>query len=226
MENNDEEKKEEEIEHNILYILIGYGPKPLAGYGLYQGEFIDICEKKLKKVEQNKSANISTSDYRLYYQNVETITYMIMTLPSYPMGAAIACLESMQKEFGLDILSKELENIEEYGLNSEFKQKLKMKFEYYETHPEILNETTHSLKEGIKKLHKEVIDAQNALYQRESLVSDIQDKAEGLGDVSDTFRINARGVRKAECCKKCRYCFVVIAVIAVIATVIFLIVYL
>ena len=149
-----------------------------------------------------------------------------MTLPSYPMGAAIACLESLQKEFGLDILSKKLENIEEYGLNSEFKQKLKMKFEYYETHPEILNETTHSLKEGIKKLHKEVIDAQNALYQRESLVSDIQDKAEGLGDASDTFRITAKAVRKAECCKKCRCCFVILAVLAVIATVIFLIVYL
>ena len=33
----DEDKK-------ILYILIGSGKKPLAGYGAYKGDFIQVCE--------------------------------------------------------------------------------------------------------------------------------------------------------------------------------------
>ena len=209
----------------ILYILIGYGSKPLVGYGAYKVDFIHKCEERLKKVQPNKSATVSTSDYKIFYQNVDTITYLIMTKTSYPMGAAISCLESMQKEFGPDLLGKNLENVGNYGLNKEYQEKLKMKFEFYEKNTEVINEKTENLKIAMQKFHEEIVNEAAELSQRDSLVNNMMDKADVLEEASNEFKMRASNVRRAECCKKWKYIFAIIAVIAIIILIIVLIVY-
>ena len=47
----------------IIYILIGFESKPLAGYGEFEGEFIQICERQLKNCKTNNSACITHNDY-------------------------------------------------------------------------------------------------------------------------------------------------------------------
>ena len=82
----------------ILYILIGSGTKPLAGYGQYTGEFVGFCENQMSKCKPNSSGTIIHRDYKIYYQNENDITYMLMTQNSYPIPAAGACIESLRKE--------------------------------------------------------------------------------------------------------------------------------
>ena len=65
----------------LIYLLIGEGSKPLADYSRYQGEFIEVCEKTLKRVEPNKSSMISTPEYKIFYLNEDNITYLMMTMP-------------------------------------------------------------------------------------------------------------------------------------------------
>ena len=117
---------------NILYILIGSGSKPLAGYSPYQGEFIQICEKQLSQCKPG-SASLSHSDFKIYYSNEDNITYMIMTNTKYSMPTAVACLESMKKEYGSILEGRNFSILNNYGLNSELQPKLKMTYEYYVT---------------------------------------------------------------------------------------------
>ena len=72
----------------------------------------------------NNSACIAHSDYKIYYQNEDKITYLIMTVPSYPMPAAVACIEGLRKEIGAELSGTDLEGMKDYGLNSELKEKL------------------------------------------------------------------------------------------------------
>ena len=74
----------------------------------------------------NKSI-ITHIDDRIYYLNEDNITYMIMTNTTYPIPAAVACLESMKKEYGSILNGRNFSKLINYGLNSELKEKLKMK---------------------------------------------------------------------------------------------------
>ena len=124
----------------IIYILIGFESKPLQGYGEFEGEFIQICERQLKNCKTNNSACITHSDYKIYYQKENKITNLIMTAPSYPMPAAVACIEGLRKEIGAELSGRDLEGMKDYGLNSELKEKLKMKYDYYTENTEIVDE--------------------------------------------------------------------------------------
>ena len=135
---------------NIFHILIGSGTKPLAEYSPFQTELIKECEKQLSHCTQGSSA-ITKTDYKIYYLNENNITYMIMTNTNYPMPAAVACLESMKKEYGNILNGRNFSKLNNYGLNSEFKEKLKMKYEYYNENTDIVDEELEKLKDGLRK---------------------------------------------------------------------------
>ena len=202
-------------ELKIIYILIGSESKPLAGYGQFEGEFIQTCEKQLKNCKKNNSACITHSDYKIYYQNEDNITYLIMTIPSYPMPAAVACIDSLKKEFGPDLSGRDLEGMKDYGLNSELKEKLKMKYEYYTENTEIVDEKIEQLKNVMMKFKDEVVKAADALNERGDLLDEMQAKADDLVKDSYEYKDKATQVRKTECKKKVIY-IVVIAVIVVV----------
>ncbi len=86
----------------IIYILIGFESKSLAGYGEFEGEFIQICERQLRNCKTNNSACITHKDYKIYYQKEDKITYLIMTVPSYPMPAVVACIEGFERKSALN----------------------------------------------------------------------------------------------------------------------------
>ena len=199
----------------IIYILIGFESKPLAGYGEFEGEFIQICERQLKNCKENNSACITHNDYKIYYQNENKITYLIMTVPSYPMPAAVACIEGLRKEIGAELSGRDLEGMKDYGLNSELKEKLKMKYEYYTENTEIVDEKLEELKKEMMKFKDEVVKAADALNERGDLLEEMQAKATNLVNDSYEFKDKATQVRKTECKKKVIY-IVVIAVIVVV----------
>lgn len=213
-----------EEDNKIIYILIGTESLPLAGYGKYKGEFISICERRLKTVEPGKSASVTTTDYKIFYHNVEGITYMMMTIPTYPMAAGVACLDSMYKEFGTSLHGRNFQGMKDYGLNSELQEKLKMKFDYYDKNTEIVDEKLQDLKKVMMNFKDEVIKAADALNERGEMLSEMQIKAKDLEADGYSFKKGAIQVRKTECKKKACYISIIVAIILVVILVIVLIV--
>ena len=54
-----------------------------------------------------------------------------MTGESFPNNVALQCLESMKAEFNQTYEGSDLNSVPDYGLNDEFQEKLKTKFDYY-----------------------------------------------------------------------------------------------
>ena len=124
-------------EKKLLYILIGSGPKPLASYSIFTGDFIQTCESYLKQVTPKASASVNCGDFYIYYMNQDNITYLIMTGTTFPKATAIGCLDSLKKELSNSLVGRNFDNILEYGLSEELKQKLQMKFEFFNENTDV-----------------------------------------------------------------------------------------
>ena len=155
-----------EDDKKIIYILIGSGRKPLAGYGQYKGDFIQICENQLGRCKQNQSASINTGDYKIFYQNENNVTYLLMTMPVYPLSAAVSCIESLKKDLADVLTGRNFNAIGDYGLNNELQEKLKMKMEYYNNNTEIVSDSIQGLKNEMMKFKDEVFKAAESLNER------------------------------------------------------------
>ena len=212
---SDEDKK-------IIYILIGSGKKPLAGYGIYKGDFIQICEKQLARCKENQSACINTGSYKIYYEYKDKVIYLLMTMPIYPISAAVACIESLKKEFGKDLQGRNFNAIGDYGLNIELQEKLKMKFEYYNENTDVVSDSLQGLKNEMMKFKDEVFQAAESLNERGELLNEMQNKAKDLESDSYTYKRNAIKVRKTECCRKATYIGIICGVVAAIVLIIVL----
>ena len=209
----------------IIYVLIGSGRKPLAGYGLYKGDFIQICENQLSRCKQNQSASINTGDYKMFYQNEDNVTYLIMTMPSYPVAAAVSCIESLKKEIGPDLKGRNFNVASDYGLNSELQEKLKMKFEYYNENTEVVSDNIQELKGVMMKYKDQVFQAAESLNERGDLLNEMQNKARDLETDSYSYKNNATKVKNAECRKKATYIGIIVGIVAVIVLIIVLVIY-
>ena len=208
----------------IIYVLIGSGRKPLAGYGLYKGDFIQICENQLSRCKQNQSASINTGDYKMFYQNEDNVTYLLMTMPSYPVAAAVSCIESLKKEIGPDLKGRNFNVASDYGLNSELQEKLKMKFEYYNENTEVVSDNIQELKGVMMKYKDQVFQAAESLNERGDLLNEMQNKARDLETDSYSYKNNATKVKNAECRKKATYIGIIVGIVALIVLIIVLVI--
>ena len=201
---------------NIVYILIGTGSKPLASYSHYTGEFIQTCEKYLSKVKNNTSSAINFGDFCIFYNNQDNITYLLMTGPTYPKAAAIACIESLRKELQNILLEKNFNNINEYGLSDELQEKLQMKFDYYNEHPDTSSEAIENLKSEIVKMKNDVDEANQELLERNNNINSLQNKSESLKESSSRYKSGAIKINKMSGKKKICICIGIIVVLLII----------
>lgn len=211
---SDENKK-------LLYILIGSGPKPLAGYGEKTGDFVRECENQLGRCQKNKSASITFENCKIFYENVDNVTYLLMTMPAYPLSAGVSCIESLKKEFSTELHGRNFSVVDNYGLNKEMKQRLKMKFDYYNENTEIVSEKIENLKGVMNQYQIQVSKAAKELNERGELLNEMQNKARDLENDSFNFKKGAIKVRKVECSKKV---WSIVAIIVVILIVVLIIV--
>ena len=211
-----------EDDKKIIYILIGSGRKPLAGYGQYKGDFIQICENQLGRCKQNQSASINTGDYKIFYQNENNVTYLLMTMPVYPLSAAVSCIESLKKDLADVLTGRNFNAIGDYGLNNELQEKLKMKMEYYNNNTEIVSDSIQGLKQEMMKFKDEVFKAAESLNERGDLLNEMQNKAKDLESDSYSYKKNTKGVKEAECRKKACYIGVICGVVAAIVLIVVL----
>ena len=186
----------------IIYILIGSGRKPLAGYGQYQGEFIQVCENQLGRCKPNQSACINTGNYKIFYMNENNVTYLLMTMPIYPLSAAVACIESLKKELADELGKINFNDVGDYGLNNKLKEKLRLKLEYYNENTDIVSDSLQNLKNKMMEYKDEVLKAAESLNERGEYLNEMQNKASDLENSSFKYRDLAGDVRRKECRKK------------------------
>ena len=184
------------MENCIIYALVGFGEKPLAQYSEYKGTFQKTCQNHLHSIEANSSGGFKVDDYFIFYINENNITYLIMTDVKYSKSSALACLESIKKEFLSSYADTDLEATEEFGLDKEFKEILKMKYEYYNENKEAINESTQKLMDEIFKMKDEVLNASELLNDRDEKTKNVNDKAENLAESSYKYKKTATKVKK------------------------------
>ena len=207
--------------NSIIYALVGYGEKPLAAYSEFKGTFHKTCQNYLHSVENNSSGGYKLDDYFIFYLNENGITYLIMTDMKYSKGSALACLESIKKEFESTFPDTDFESAEEFALNKEFKPKLKMKYDYYNENKDVINESTQKLMDEIFKMKDDVINASDLLNERGDKLSEVKDKAGNLAEHSYKYKSAATKVKKSTSRKKIK---IIIGIIAAVLVLVFFII--
>ena len=101
------------------------------------------------------------------------------------------------------------------------KQRLKMKFDYYNENTEIVSEKIENLKGVMNQYQIQVSKAAKELNERGELLNEMQNKARDLENDSFNFKKGAIKVRKVECSKKV---WSIVAIIVVILIVVLIIV--
>ena len=187
----------------IINILIAKGTTPLASYSEHTGEFIQQCESILNEVQENKSAFINLKNgYTIYYVNENEITFLVMADTQFAQETIIACIESIKKEFQSAYRGRDFDSETEYGLNDEFQNKLKMKYEYFNENEGTTSEIIQQLSTEMNKMKNQIIEAQYSLNERGDNINRTSEKASELLKDSDSHKDNAIKVRKAESKKK------------------------
>ncbi len=209
-------------DHKIIYILIAKDKLPLAGYSEHTGDFIQTCEGILDKVKTDSSAAINLNNgFTIFYTNENDITYLIMANSLYPKATAIGCIESIKKEFQSTYMGRDFDSEQEYGLNDDFKPKLKMKYEYFNENTEVSSEVVNNLKNEMIKMRNEVYEASGLLNERNDIVNTTNDKAQSLFQDSESHKKRAVKVKKTEKKKKI---LVIIGIIIAILVILYFIV--
>ena len=207
--------------NSIIYALVGYGEKPLAAYSEFKGTFQKTCQNYLHSIESNSSGGYKIDDYFIFYLNENGITYLIMTDMKYSKGSALACLESIKKEFTSSFPDTDFEAAEEFSLDKEFKPKLKMKYEYYNENKDVINESTKRLMDEIFKMKDDMINASDLLNERHESLSKVNNKAGDLAEHSYKYKASATKVRKATSRKRIYF---IIGICAAVLIIVFFIV--
>ena len=194
-------------ENRIIFILIAKDKKPLAGYSEHTGDFVQTCESMLSKVNKESSAAINLGNgYSIFYINENDITFLLMANSLFPKATAIGCIESIKKEFQSTFIGRDFVSEQEYGLDEDFKEKLKMKYEFFNENTEVSSEAVANLKVEMMKMKDEVIEASGLLNQRGGTMDTMAIKAESLATSSESLRKGAKHVKKTEKKKKIYAC--------------------
>ena len=202
-------------DNNLICIFIAKKNKALAYYTICKGFFNQICEKILTKLKNDSLSKTKYNEQMIYYLDEKGKTYIILTDLSYQENTAISCLDSLNKEFGSILDDTDIDEIEEYGLSKQFEEKLKMKYDFYNTNSNIVGENIQNLKIEMINFKDEVYKLDEELNKRGQKIEDIANKAEILVNDSDSYKKAAKNVKKKESKIKWWY-YIAIAIIILI----------
>ena len=190
------------IDNKIIYILIAKNDKPLCEYSNFTGTFNQVCLNYLKSIEPNTSKASKIDDFVIFYENEKNITFMVMAGNLYPKGGAIGCIESIKREFEKTYEGRDFDGELNFGLNDEFKEKLKLKLEYFNENKDITDDKIEALKEQMNLMKDEILNASGLLDNRGDKIKVLDDKADILSRDSNAYYRQSKRVRQAEQCKK------------------------
>ena len=190
---------------NIICSLIGFKKNPLVVY-TENPNMKTRCIKHLGYIKLNTSGSFELDGYKIYYINKNYISYLIMTDSGFPKTTVKTCLENIINEFEETFPDNDFNNISEYGLEKQFKEKLKLKIEYFNNNKEV-NDDDSDLEEMFK-INDDILSSSTILTE-----SNIIDKELKLlqEDQSKDEYINPKASNKI-CSKR----IIIIIIIAVL----------
>ena len=121
-----------------------------------------------------------------------------MTGKSYPKEAAVGCLQSIKREFNQAYEGRDFDGELNYGLNDEFREKLKLKFNYFNENKDVTDDKLGNLKDQLNLMKDDIITASGLLDERGDKVKVLDDKADVLSRDSNTYYKQAKRVKQAE----------------------------
>ena len=209
----------------IIYSLVAKGVKPLAGYSNYTGTFDQACINYLKQIGPISNGVAKLDDYLIIFINENNITYLLMTDNSFPKETGLACLQSIQKEFEATYQGRDFDGEMNFGLNDEFREKLKMKFDYFNKNQDVKSESAAILREKLVQFHSSVVEASGLLEERGEKIKVLDEKADSLSRDSSTFYNQSKRVKRAEMMRKIKLYAAIACVLIVILLLIYFIVF-
>ena len=192
-------------EDKIIYSLIAFKNKPLVEYSPFTGTFNQACLRYLNQIENNTSKVIKMDDYFIFYINEQSLTFMIMTGKSYPKETALGCLQSIMREFNTSYAGRNFEYENNFGLNADFKEKLKLKFEYFNENKDVTDDKIGELRDQLNDMKEEILNASGLLDERGEKMQILGEKADTLSRDSQNYYRQAKKVTFFEKCKKIKY---------------------
>ena len=205
----------------IIYALIAYENVILCEYSSFTGAFRETCRPLLSKVQVGGSAAIRLEENEsiIYYLNSNNITYLIMTNSSYQTSSAMGCLQSIQKEFEETFPNNYgVKTNSELCLNAQFQEKLSLKYNFFNEHPDASSESIGRLTDEMNQYKDDITKASGLLDERSEKLEVLSVKSDQLKGSSNSYYKSSKRVRRAELLKK-------IKMYALIGCAIFLIIY-
>jgi Tat protein secretion system quality control protein TatD with DNase activity len=179
----------------IIYALVSFGEKPLVQYSEFKGLFLKIFQSNLNNIEANTSKAFKIDDNNfIYYINESNITYLIIADSEFLKASALSFLQSIKKEFLSAYADTDLTLVEELGLDKEFKDTLKKKFEYYNEKKDVIDETLENYKDQLSKLNERILNTCDFLSERD-LYKILNDRSVQLVSSGHYYK-NSKRVKK------------------------------
>ena len=159
----------------IICILIAKNNKPLVGYS--EDEDLNncsICENLLQQIVNKDSGNIEVPNYLFYYINEADITYTLLATKQFSIETILGCLDDVKQLFESKFSNNNFEKVDKYELNSQFKDNLKSKYEFYNKNPDCPNEDLYNLRMEIEQMNMDISKTINKKKNEEIKISDLE----------------------------------------------------
>ena len=133
----------------------------------------------------------------------KSIIFPILYLPLInSLTAGAGCIESLINEIGPLLQGRNFNKIKDYGLNDELKEKLKMKFEYFNENPDFISSEHEAMKNEITRNRDMLFKASESLNERGNILQYMENKAKILENDSYNYKEASKKFRETECTRK------------------------
>lgn len=165
----------------IICLLIAKNNKPLVGYS-EDLKNCPLCENLLQQIKRKDSGKIDAQNYLFYYINETDITYTLLATKQFSTETILGCLEDVKQLFESKFNMNNFERIEKYGLNSQFKDNLKSKYEFYNKNPDCPNEDLYNLRIEIEQMSKDISKTINSKKSDKIKINELEKQIEDLNN--------------------------------------------
>ena len=204
---------------SIIYALVAKNDEQvLCEYTEYKGNFEQISRTILRKIQKNSRGGLTYDEsYNFSYINENNLTYLSMSDAKYPNEFIFSYLEDIQSKFKEKYTQTQIDEALSYSFNTEFKDVLKGKLEYYNNKTEKSKDSINKLKESIVETKGVLLNSQDILGQRGDKVNLIVQKADLLRMDSNSYLENAQKLKKYIMWRRIKQlCILIVIVITIV----------
>ena len=204
---------------SIIYALVAKNDEQvLCEYTEYKGNFEQISRTILRKIQKNSRGGLTYDEsYNFSYINENNLTYLSMSDAKYPNEFIFSYLEDIQSKVKEKYTQTQIDEALSYSFNTEFKDVLKGKLEYYNNKSEKSKDSINKLKESIVETKGVLLNSQDILGQRGDKVNLIVQKADLLRMDSNSYLENAQKLKKYIMWRRIKQlCILIVIVITIV----------